>query len=42
VKTVTVNTGVADTLFDPDKVEVKGPNMQELMQKMQEQQGKTE
>ena len=42
VKTIDVNKGVADTLFDPDKVEVKGPNMQELMQKMQEQQGKTE
>jgi outer membrane lipoprotein-sorting protein len=42
VKTVEVNKGVADTLFDPDKVEVKGPNMQDMMKKMQEQQGKTE
>jgi outer membrane lipoprotein-sorting protein len=39
VKTIDVNKGVADTLFDPDKVEVKGPSMQDMMKKMQEQQG---
>jgi outer membrane lipoprotein-sorting protein len=39
VKTVEVNKGLADTLFDPDKVEVKGPNMQDMIKKMQEQQG---
>ena len=38
VKTVEVNKGIADTLFDPDKVEVKGPSMQDMMKKMQEQQ----
>jgi outer membrane lipoprotein-sorting protein len=39
VKAVEVNKGVADTLFDPDKVEVKGPSMQDMIKKMQEQQG---
>ena len=39
VKTVEVNKGIADTLFDPDKVEVKGPSMQDMIKKMQEQQG---
>jgi len=42
VKTVEVNKGVADTLFDPDKVEVKGPSMQDMMKKMKEQQEKSE
>lgn len=42
VKTVEVNKGVADTLFDPDKVEVKGPSMQDMIKKMQEQQEKSE
>jgi outer membrane lipoprotein-sorting protein len=38
VKTVEINKNIPDTLFDPDKVEVKGPTMEEMMKKMQEQQ----
>jgi len=39
VKTVTVNTGLADSLFDPDKVEVKQSDLQEMLRKLMEQQG---
>jgi outer membrane lipoprotein-sorting protein len=42
VKTVEINKGLSDTLFDPDKVEVKGPNMQDMIKKMQEKQQEAE
>jgi outer membrane lipoprotein-sorting protein len=42
VKTVEVNKDLADALFDPDKVEVKGPNIQDMMKKLQEQEGENE
>lgn len=34
VKSITVNQGLSDDLFDPDKVEMATPNMDELLQKM--------
>ncbi|PJA61988.1 MAG: hypothetical protein CO162_03450, partial [bacterium (Candidatus Ratteibacteria) CG_4_9_14_3_um_filter_41_21] len=34
IKSLEINSGLSDDLFDPDKVEVKGPNMQEMMKKM--------
>ena len=37
VKSVVMNKGLSDALFDPDKVEVKGPSMEDMMKKMQEQ-----
>ncbi len=36
VKSIEINQGLSDDLFDPDKVEVKG-NMREMMRKMREQ-----
>ena len=42
VKSVEMNKGLSDALFDPDKVEVKGPSMEDMMKKMQEQEKKTE
>jgi len=42
VKSVAMNKGLSDALFDPDKVEVKGPSMEDMMKKMQEQEKKTE
>jgi outer membrane lipoprotein-sorting protein len=34
VKMVKINTGLSDDLFDPDKVQVKGVDMQEMMKRM--------
>ncbi len=36
VKSLKINQGLSDDLFDPDKVEVKGFDMQEMMKKMME------
>ena len=33
VKSLEMNKGLSDDLFDPDKVEVKGFDMQEMMKK---------
>jgi outer membrane lipoprotein-sorting protein len=38
VKNVSVNTGLSDDLFDPNRVEVKGMDMQSMMQQMMSQQ----
>jgi len=35
-KSVEINKGLSDDLFDPDKVEIRG-NMEEMMRKMREQ-----
>lgn len=37
LKSVETNQGLSDDLFDADKVEVSGPNMQEMMQNMMQQ-----
>ncbi|MCK4245124.1 MAG: hypothetical protein KAX20_05810, partial [Candidatus Omnitrophica bacterium] len=37
VKSLEINSGLSDDLFDPDKVEVKGSNMQEMIKKMMRQ-----
>jgi outer membrane lipoprotein-sorting protein len=37
IKSVEVNKGLADDLFDPDKVQSKGPDMMELLKKMKDQ-----
>lgn len=36
VKSLKINQGLSDDLFDPDKVEVKTPDMQEMMKRMME------
>jgi len=36
VKSLEINKGLSDDLFDPDKVELKGPDMQEMMRRMME------
>ncbi|MEA1939887.1 MAG: hypothetical protein U9N03_04390, partial [Candidatus Caldatribacteriota bacterium] len=36
-KSLKINQGLSDDLFDIDKVEVSGPNMQEMMQNMMQQ-----
>jgi outer membrane lipoprotein-sorting protein len=36
VKSIEINKGLSDDLFNPDKVEVKGFNMQEMMKMMKE------
>lgn len=36
VKSIEINKGLSDDLFDPDKVKVKGFNMQEMMQQLEE------
>ena len=41
IKSLEINKGLSDDLFDPNKVEVKKSNMQEIMKKMM-QQGKQE
>jgi len=38
IKSVAINKGLSDDLFNPDKVEVKGFDMQEMMKMMQQQQ----
>lgn len=40
IKSVEVNKGVSDELFDPNKVKDKEMNMQEMMKKMMEKKGK--
>jgi hypothetical protein len=37
MKSVEVNKGLADDLFDADKVQSKGPGMMELLKKMKDQ-----
>jgi len=37
LKSFETNQGLSDDLFDADKVEVSGPNMQEMMQNMMQQ-----
>ena len=37
LKSFEINQGLSDDLFDADKVEVSGPNMQEMMQNMMQQ-----
>lgn len=34
VKSIEINKGISDELFDPNKAEVKGPTLQEMMKKM--------
>jgi len=36
VKSIEINKGLSDDLFDPDKVKIKGFNMQEMMQQSEE------
>lgn len=36
VKSIEVNTGLSDDIFDPEKVELKGVGMDELMKKMKD------
>jgi len=36
MKSIEINKGLSDDLFDPDKVEVKGMDMQEMMKMMQQ------
>jgi len=38
VKTIKIDQKIPDELFDPAKVQVKGPNLQEMMKMMQQQQ----
>ncbi len=40
VKSVEINKGLSDNLFDPNKVEIKSPvDMQEMMKRMMQEQG---
>jgi outer membrane lipoprotein-sorting protein len=39
VSSVAVNTGLADSLFDPDKVEVNQSDLQEMLRKLMQEQG---
>jgi outer membrane lipoprotein-sorting protein len=39
VKNITVNTGIADSLFDPDKVDAQKTDVQEMLRRLLEQQG---
>ena len=41
IKSLEINKGLSDDLFDPDKVKVEKSDMQEMMKKMM-QQGKQE
>lgn len=36
VKSLEVNNGLSDDLFDPDKVEAQGPDLQNMLKKMQD------
>jgi hypothetical protein len=36
-KSLEINEGLSDDLFDVNKVEVSGPNMQEMMQNLMQQ-----
>lgn len=36
-KFLEINKGLSDDLFDADKVEVSGPNIQEMMQNLMQQ-----
>jgi len=36
-KSLEINKGLSDDLFDADKVEVSGPNIQEMMQNLMQQ-----
>jgi outer membrane lipoprotein-sorting protein len=42
VKSVEVNKGIADDLFDPDKVKVSGPDMKDMMDQMKKMKDKIE
>jgi len=42
IKSLEINKGLSDDLFDPDKVEVKGFNMEEMMKKMMQEQEREE
>jgi len=42
VKSVAVNKGIADDLFDPDKIKTSGPDMQGMMDRMKELKDKLE
>jgi hypothetical protein len=37
LKSFEINQGLSDDLFDVDKVEVSGPNVQEMMQNLMQQ-----
>ena len=37
VKSLEINKGLSDDLFDPDKVKIKGFNIEEMMKKMMQQ-----
>ncbi len=39
VKNITLNTGLADSLFDPDRVEVNKTDMEEMLRRLMQQQG---
>lgn len=36
-KSLEINKGLSDDLFDANKIEVSGPNMQEMMQNLMQQ-----
>lgn len=40
VKSLDINTGLSDSLFDPDRIEIEESDMQKMIQKMMEQRGK--
>ena len=42
VKSLEINKGLSDDLFDPDKVKMKGFNMKEMMKKMMQEEEKEE
>jgi len=42
IKSLEINKGLSDELFDPDKVKVKGFNMEEMMKKMMQQEEEEE
>lgn len=37
IKSIEVNRGISDDLFDPEKVKVQGPDMQDMMKKIMQQ-----
>ncbi|HEY3294055.1 MAG TPA: hypothetical protein VGL38_01310 [bacterium] len=39
VRTIAVNTGLSDTLFDADRIEVKKSDMEEMLRQLMQQQG---
>jgi len=42
VKSVAVNKGLSDDLFNPDKADAKGPSMMDMMKTQKKEEGKQE